>query len=119
MSSVQPKAPRQFDTLEQASRDIKVLRYLADDSLRVARAAHSNIDTFAAMSRLATRLIAAQSLSDIDKKADLADFKEQIEEMRHKHAAHARTATSLVSQAESILGQVRALVTNTSSEETV
>lgn len=105
MSSVHPKTPRHFDTLGQASQDIKVIQCLVDESLRVARAAEVNIDTLAAMSRLAARLASGRK-SGANDATDLGDFVERIDEVRFNHVAHVRTEKSLASQTKSILDQV-------------
>lgn len=107
MSSAHPSTLRHFDTLEQASYDMKVLRYLSDEGLRVARAAEVNIDTLAALSRQANRIASSRKHSAATgEKVHLINFTEGIDEVRHKHVTHARVARSLVAQAESVLNQV-------------
>ncbi len=49
MSSVQPKNLREFDTPEQAARDMKALQALTDQARRTASVIELNIGTIEAM----------------------------------------------------------------------
>lgn len=84
---------------------MKLLRRLADTSMRVARAAQINIDTLAAMSRFAAGL-AASTTSAAGETADLKSFLCMSARAQEGHAAHIRTASSLVVQAQAVIDQV-------------
>lgn len=107
MSGIEPGKLREFDTLDQAVRDIKTLQFLADQAERVNQAIETNIDTIEMMKEAVETMTKSESAWPAPYSCNtLQRLNYRLTNCRYKHNSNHRSIMAVSTRAKALSQQV-------------